>query len=90
MQSLPINRKAAQLEKLQEREFWHKIVVKILCWRDGLSSGGIIKSTDKITPKEWKTYCERMIKINISQGEVKVKEDLKKIRKIIKNFGGFR
>ena len=67
----------------EEREVWHKLVVKIICWKDKVHG-------DKITKEEWKIYCWRMIKINVSRGEQKIYEELKETEQAIKNYGGFK
>ena len=72
----------ASQQKQEERETWHKLVVKVICWKDGLVK-------DKITPREWTTYCQSMIKTNVSQGKQKVTENLKELQRIIKDHNGF-
>ncbi len=72
----------ASQQKQEERETWHKLVVKVICWKDGLLQ-------DKITPKEWTTYCQSMIKTNVSVGKQKVMENLKQLQQIIKDRNGF-
>ena len=72
----------ASQQKFEERETWHKLVVKVICWKDGLLQ-------DKITPGEWATYCQCMIKTNVSVGKQKVMENLKALQHIIKDHNGF-
>lgn len=76
------NNNLAYQEKFQEREAWHKLVVKVICWKDG-------HLANKITPKEWETYCERTVKTNVSHGKDKVLHSLKETKDIITNHGGF-
>lgn len=83
------NTRLAYQEKFNEREAWHKLVVKIICWKDGLLEGGIIKVTDKITPKEWGTYSKHMVKTNTTHGRKKVLSNLKVTKEIIQKHGGF-
>lgn len=82
-------KKAASAEKASEQEAWRRIVVKIISWSDGLHSGGIIKVTDTITPKEWKMYVERYKKININQDKRKIELDLEDTKQKIASFNGF-
>lgn len=79
---LSIQDKAA--ERALEREAWHKLVVKIIIWKDGVQ-----KVSDKITPKEWSRYCQGILKANISVGKEKIKNSLKETQNIIRNNGGF-
>ncbi len=79
----------AYQEKSEEREAWHKLVVKIISWKDGLLSGGMVKSKDKITPKEWDTYYKRTIKTNSTYDKQRVLSTLKKTQELIKKHGGF-
>ncbi|MBI2595701.1 hypothetical protein HYW46_03125 [Candidatus Daviesbacteria bacterium] len=76
-------RKAYQ-DKIDERESWHKLVVKIINWKDSVS-----RETSKITPKEWITYCHRMIKTNISYGKQKTQKNLNNTKELIKSHDGF-
>lgn len=77
----PQSRMAYQ-DKQAEREFWYQIVVKVIRWKDGYS-------LDKISPVEWKTYCQRMISINITRGKDKTIQRLKKLEEVIRNNNGF-
>ncbi len=71
----------AHQQKSEEREAWHKLVVKIIRLKEGLIE-------DKLTPKEWKAYCEFMVKTNISYSKEKILHGLKETRELIKaNFG---
>lgn len=74
-------------DKFDEREVWHKLVVKIINWKDGLRETSIIK--DKITSKEWRTYCSKMLQINVSSSKQKIMENLKELKKTISNHNGF-
>jgi len=76
-------------DKQDERETWHKLVVKVITWRDGLFEGGLIKDSDKITAKEWSTYSKGVIKINTSAKAEKIKANLDEIKQRIKQHGGF-
>lgn len=80
----------ANLEKQAQQAIWHSLVVKVICWKDGLVDGGIIKSTDKITPKEWRTYQEGIIKANANTDRQKVLQKLNELKKRIKGFNGFK
>lgn len=83
------NIKAAYLEKFEKRELWHKLVVKILCWKDGLLEGSSIDITNKISSKEWRTYYRKMIATNLTYGKEKALSNLKKTQDAIRNHGGF-
>jgi hypothetical protein len=85
----PSNSKKASEEKAELRESWHKTVVKILCWKDGLSQQNVITLTDKITPSEWKEYCEKMMSISVEAGKDKTAEKLRKIKEQIQKHNGF-
>ena len=71
-------------EKLNERELWHKLVVKVINWKDAESL------MDKITIKEWSTYCEKMIIINVTKGKQFALDSLEETRKTIMSHGGFK
>ena len=66
-----------------------KLVVKIISWQDGLISGGSVKTTDKITSKEWDTYYQRMIKTNTTYEKQKVLSKLHETQESIRKHGGF-
>ena len=76
-------------EQADEREMWHKLVVKVISWKDGLLDGGIIKITDKITTKEWNNYYKRIIKTNTSYSKDRVLNTLKETKELIQRHGGF-
>lgn len=82
------NLNKAELEKIEEREYWHKLVIKIILWKETR-----INSTsnlmEKVTPKEWKTYCQKTLKTNITYGKIKVSENLKQTWQAISQNGGF-
>lgn len=84
------NKPAANLDKAIERENWHKIVVKIISWKNGLADGGSIDSNNKITAKEWKAYCQGVLKNHITEGEKETKRRLKETKALIEKFGGFK
>lgn len=84
------NRRPAYQEKFEAREAWHKLVVKVINWKDELLDGRIERLTDKISPKEWNIYCQHMIRTNVTYGRQKVLESLKETRKIIQEHGGFK
>lgn len=82
------NNRVLNQEKLEARESWHKLVVKIISWKDGISNK-TFKLNDKISPKEWEIYCERKMEINLIQGKDKVLKMLEDTKKIIKIHRGF-
>lgn len=84
-----LNSKKAVEEKAALRESWHKIVVKILCWKDGLTQQNTITTADKITASEWRGYCERMMQISLEAGKDKTAEKLKQVKELIQKHGGF-
>lgn len=79
------NPRFASQEKSDQREIWHKLVVKIINWKDG----GASRIKDKITPKEWNTYYRRMLKTNTSYGKQRVLSELKETKDTIQKHGGF-
>lgn len=81
--------KSSADEKAEKREAWHKIVVKILCWKDGVNSSNSISSTDKITPKEWTEYCTELLKINAQTSKDKIEQKIQETKKLISEHGGF-
>lgn len=83
------NSKKSADEKAELRESWHKIVVKILCWKDGINQQNIVSKTDKITASEWEGYCERMMQISLEAGKDKTTEKLQKTKELIQKHGGF-
>ena len=83
------NNKLASQEKSEEREIWRKLVVKVILWKDKASEKKS-NTPDKITPKEWKTYCQKMVETNVSYGKEKVMGTLKETWQIINNHGGFK
>ncbi len=76
-------------KKLDEREAWHKLVVKVIRWRDGLSEGGVLTTADKISAKEWGIYSRHTLKTNITYSRLRVLTNLREIREVIKQHGGF-
>lgn len=73
-----------------EKENWYKLVVKILVWKDAKAGNEYIHNQDKITIKEWASYCDRIIETNVVKGKEKTVERLRQIEKIIKRNGGFK
>ncbi len=78
-----------QLEKMKEYETWFKIVVKILRWKDGATELGDLSKIDKVSQKEWKTYCETILKKNIVFGKKKTQEKLDETWKKIQQYHCF-
>ncbi|MBI3485695.1 hypothetical protein HY025_01995 [Candidatus Daviesbacteria bacterium] len=76
-------------EKFEERETWHKLVVKVILWKGESSIDSPRKLVDKITTKEWRTYCRRTVKINIVLGRKIVSANLKELWKVISKNKGF-
>lgn len=81
--------KLAYQEKLDERESWHKLVIKIISWREGVLEGATFRAKDKITYKEWVTYYQRTLKTNITHSRERVLADLRHTKSMIKEHGGF-
>lgn len=75
--------RVVNLEKQKARESWHKLVVKILSWKDGSNS------VEKITSKEWKTYCQHTLEKNVTYGKQRTQDELKKTKEIIESYDGF-
>ncbi len=86
IKSNPKNRLANQ-EKFEERESWHKLVVKVIIWKD--KTRGDVNGVGKISSKEWKTYCKQTLKNNANLGKQKILTGLKQTRQLIKENNGF-
>lgn len=80
---------AQQLEKITAKENWHKLVVKILIWKDGVSTDNSIKAKNRITDGEWKTYSKTIISTNVTYSKEKVLAKLKDLKETIQKNGGF-
>lgn len=76
-------------EKNNEKEAWHKLVVKVISWKDGLTNGGFVTYSNKITTKEWNIYSKKIAKTNLTNGKQKVHIYLKETKELIKKYGGF-
>ncbi len=76
-------------KKLQEKEDWHKLVVKVIVWKDGPVGSGFVQFMDKITPKEWKDYRKRLTRVNAGKGKEKIQALLKEKWERINENGGF-
>lgn len=76
--------------RAKEQEDWRRIVVKVICWSDGLRTSGTVKKTDTISPDEWHEYCKRTFKINVMHDKKQVQQDLDVTQKLIQSFGGFK
>jgi len=83
------DKELAHEKNLEEREIWHKLVVKVITWKDGTVGKGVVAFSEKVTPKEWKIYKKRLTAASpikdIARIEARLKETLEKIRK----NGGF-
>ncbi len=77
-------------QKLDERESWHKLVVKVIIWNEGsvLTNTRQNATVNKITLSEWSKYRRQIIKMNINQDREKVLSDLKYTLQKIKLNGG--
>lgn len=73
----------ASTEKQEEREFWHKIVVKILRWKESTTH------PEKITLKEWNFYHKSTLKINESFPRAETLKKLNAVKEQILKNGGF-
>lgn len=82
------NLSAAEIEKLQQKEYWHKLVIKIILWREDQFTT-ISGLREKVTLKEWKTYCQQTLKTNVTYGKLKVNESLRQTWQEINKNGGF-
>ena len=83
------NIRLASLKKLEERESWHKLVVKIILWKQSTFGGDLVKSASKLTLSEWNKYRRGILKINTTQGRQKILSDLKDTLQKIRQNGGF-
>ncbi|OGM25648.1 hypothetical protein A3D00_02790 [Candidatus Woesebacteria bacterium RIFCSPHIGHO2_02_FULL_38_9] len=76
-------------KKFEEREEWHRLVVKVIIWKDGTVGEGVVQLVDKITSKEWEFYCGRITKANIVNGKDRIQIRLNETLQRIKENGGF-
>ncbi len=76
-------------EAFNEREIWHKLVVKVILWKTQVAKNEILTFTDKITLSEWKIYKRKMVKINETGGKIKILATLKDTWQKIQNNNGF-
>lgn len=83
------NTKLASQEKLDERESWHKLVVKVITWKDGSLEKSIVKEAYRITAAEWKTYSQHITATNTSYSKERVLSSLEETKEIIADHGGF-
>lgn len=79
----------ASQERLDQRESWHKLVVKILTWKDQASEGNLVREEYRITAVEWETYSKHMVAMNTSYSREKMSASLKATKEIIEKNGGF-
>jgi len=75
-------------KKLEERETWHKIVVKVIQWKSDQTNLSILKTAEKISLPEWRTYRSHILKTN-SNDRTKALKKLENAQKRIKSLGGF-
>lgn len=83
------DKEIAHEKNLEEREVWHKLIVKVITWKDGTVGKGVVAFSEKITPKEWRHYKKRLTAASpvkdVARIEARLKETLEKIKK----NGGF-
>lgn len=84
------NIKQASQEKFDEQQAWHKLVVKVIIWKEGSSETGLTETIEKITTSEWNKYSEKIIKISTTTSQDKVLADLKQTLKRIEENGGLK
>lgn len=80
---------AEQQEKLDAKENWYKLVVKIIVWKDAARKNDSSRLAEKITAKEWDAYSKGLLKTNVSYDKQRVLTQLKEVKEIIKSQGGF-
>ncbi len=83
------DKKKAAEAKLKVREDWHKLVVKIISWSDGLRNGGIISSDNKISKSEWSNYRKHILSVQKTDSLDVVKGRLEETRQSIEENHGF-
>jgi hypothetical protein len=76
-------------EKVEERENWHKLVVRIIRWKDGNFENVNSGIPAKITPKEWQMYQKKSIQMNVTHSKDRVAATIKETWDNIKKNGGF-
>lgn len=82
-------RKLAVLKAQEARDKVFKLVVKIISWETGSLNSLVVKSSDKITSKEWSTYKKHTLAVASSENIERVKQKLIQTFKDIKENGGF-
>lgn len=82
-------RKLLVLKAQQAKEKVFKLIVKIISWETGSLDSVVIRSADKITPKEWAEYKKHQLQIPTSNSAEKVKIKLAKTFKLISENNGF-
>lgn len=77
-------------EKLEEREAWYKLVVKVILWGEESANvnRNLAETANRITLPEWKKYCQRMVTTNATYSKEKVLLDLDLTLQRIKVNGG--
>lgn len=83
------NIREAYKKRFDEREVWHKIVVKILRWKEDQAEKNESLPLGKITTKEWTTYSKSIYKTNVMNGKSEITKRLKDIKNLITKNGGF-
>jgi hypothetical protein len=86
---MPLTNNKANQEKQDEREAWHKLVVKIISWKNRLPESVAVLTNDLISKKEWDKYCKGTVKINANVDKKVMMKRLEEIRARIESFGGF-
>jgi hypothetical protein len=82
------DQKLQALKKKEESQVAYHLVVKIICWRNGLKSGNANRA-DKVTPKEWAAYKKHLLTISKTESHDSVMGKLKEIQQLIQKNGGF-
>jgi hypothetical protein len=82
-------KKLKALEVKAQHEKLHGLIVKIISWRTGRTQGSSIKSDNKITAAEWKTYTEFFQNISSDKTKDEVNQKIQEVYDAIKSHDGF-
>lgn len=83
------DKEIAHEKNLEEREVWHKLIVKVITWKDGTVGKGVVAFSEKITPKEWRHYKKRLTAASPAKDTARIEARLKETLEKIKKNGGF-
>lgn len=83
------DKELAHEKNLEEKEIWHKLIVKIITWKDGTVGKGVVAKSDKITHNEWRLYRKRLTLVSPPKDVARFEARLKETQQKIRENGGF-